>query len=77
MVFGVLLMPCFAVTAEAKGQPPNILFIHVDQMHWQAMSAYGNRHVRTPALDRMAGDGCSFRASYAAMPQCCPARASW
>ena len=56
---------------------PNILFIHVDQMHFQAMSAYGNKYVETPNLDRMAADGCSFRASYAAMPQCCPARASW
>jgi choline-sulfatase len=73
----ILLMPCFAVAAEGNEQPPNILFIHVDQMHWQAMSAYGNPHVTTPALDRMAADGCSFRASYAAMPQCCPARASW
>ena len=56
---------------------PNVMFIHVDQMHWQAMSAYGNPHVKTPAMDRMAADGCSFRASYSAMPQCCPARASW
>jgi arylsulfatase A-like enzyme len=56
---------------------PNILFIHVDQMHFQAMSAYGNPHVKTPALDRMAADGCSFRMSYSAMPQCCPSRASW
>lgn len=56
---------------------PNILFIHVDQMHWQAMSAYGNPHVKTPNLDRMARDGCSFRRTYTAMPQCCPARASW
>jgi arylsulfatase A-like enzyme len=56
---------------------PNILFIHVDQMHWEAMSGYGNRQVKTPAMDRIAADGCSFRASYTAMPQCCPARASW
>ena len=56
---------------------PNILFIHVDQMHWQAVSAYGNAHVKTPAMDRMAAEGCSFRAGYTAMPQCCPARASW
>ena len=55
----------------------NILFIHVDQMHFQAMSAYGNPLVKTPAMDRMANDGYSFRTSYTAMPQCCPARASW
>jgi arylsulfatase A-like enzyme len=46
-------------------------------MHWEAMSAYGNKQVKTPAMDRIAADGCSFRASYTAMPQCCPARASW
>lgn len=56
---------------------PNILFIHVDQLHWQAMSAYGNKDVKTPNMDRMAADGCSFRTAYTAMPQCCPARASW
>ncbi|TWU39798.1 Arylsulfatase [Novipirellula artificiosorum] len=55
----------------------NILFIHVDQMHWQAMSAYGNAHVKTPAMDRIAADGVSFRASYSANPVCCPARTCW
>ena len=60
-----------------KQKKPNILFMHVDQMHFQAMSAYGNPHVKTPAMDRMARDGISFRTSYTAMPQCCPARASW
>ena len=60
-----------------KQKKPNILLIHVDQMHFQAMSAYGNPHVKTPAMDRMASDGMSFRTSYTAMPQCCQARASW
>jgi len=56
---------------------PNILFIHVDQMHHQAISAYGNRCVKTPAIDRIVKDGCSVMNAYTAMPQCCPARASW
>jgi choline-sulfatase len=56
---------------------PNILFIHVDQMHYKAISAYGNRHVKTPAIDRIVKDGCSLMNAYTAMPQCCPARASW
>ena len=33
-----------------------IRFMHVDQMHWEAMSAYGNAHVKTPNLDRLAAD---------------------
>jgi arylsulfatase A-like enzyme len=35
---------------------PNILFIHVDQMHFQTMSAYGNPHVKTPVMDWTASD---------------------
>jgi arylsulfatase A-like enzyme len=46
-------------------------------MHWDAMSAYGNKYVKTPHMDQLAADGYSFRASYTPMPQCCPARASW
>ena len=46
-------------------------------MHHLAVSAYGNRYVKTPSIDRIVGDGCSLMSAYTAMPQCCPARASW
>jgi len=56
---------------------PNIVFIHVDQLHHKAISAYGCNYVNTPNLDRMAGEGYSFMESYCSMPQCSPSRASW
>lgn len=56
---------------------PNIVFMHVDQLHWDAMSEYGNPYVKTPGMDRIAKEGCSFRSSYATMPVCVPARTSW
>lgn len=56
---------------------PNIVFVHVDQLHHAAISAYGCPHVRTPAMDRLVAEGTSFRESTTPMPQCCPARASW
>ena len=56
---------------------PNVVFVHVDQLHHQAISAYGCDAVRTPNMDRLVRDGHSFMESYCAMPQCCPARASW
>jgi choline-sulfatase len=46
-------------------------------MHHKAISAYGCKYARTPNLDRIAAEGYSFMESYCAMPQCCPARASW
>ena len=60
-----------------QDRPPNILFLHVDQMHAEAVSAYGSPYCTTPGIDRLAADGVSFRRSYAAQPVCCPARASW
>jgi arylsulfatase A-like enzyme len=65
------------VNARGEDKKPNILFIHVDQMHWQALSAYGNPYVKTDGMDRLIAEGYSFRSAYTAMPQCCPARASW
>lgn len=58
-------------------EPTNIVFVHADQLTWQALSANGNRYVRTPNLDRIIADGTSFDAAYAANPICCPARAAW
>jgi len=62
---------------EMSVQKPNIVFVHVDQMHHKALSAYGNEYVHTPNLDKIVREGYSFMESYTAMPQCCPARASW
>lgn len=56
---------------------PNIVFVHVDQLHHKALSAYGCKNVHTPNMDKMVREGYSFMESYCAMPQCCPARASW
>ena len=41
-----ICVSCFGMTSLKDR--PNILFIHVDQMHWEAMSAYGNPSVKTP-----------------------------
>jgi arylsulfatase A-like enzyme len=63
--------------AAPEQRPPNILFMHTDQQHWEALSAFGCAHVRTPAMDRLAAAGTSFSLSYSANPVCCPARTCW
>jgi arylsulfatase A-like enzyme len=47
-----------------------------DQLRWDAVGAYGNPHVRTPHLDRIAREGARFERCYTASPICMPARAS-
>lgn len=55
---------------------PNILFIMVDEMRWDAMSAAGHPIVKTPNLDRLAREGVRFANSYTVAPVCSPARAT-
>ena len=54
---------------------PNILFLMVDEMRWDAMSSMKHPAVSTPNLDRIAREGTLFSASYTASPVCSPARA--
>ncbi|MFA0751999.1 MAG: hypothetical protein SLRJCFUN_002402 [Candidatus Fervidibacter sp.] len=58
-------------------RPPNLLFIHVDQMFCDAISAHGCKHIKTPNIDRLIANGISFRLSYSANPVCYPARSAW
>lgn len=56
---------------------PNILFINTDQHNFDAISAYGNKWVETPNIDRLHANGISFTRSYCSDPVCAPTRASW
>ena len=38
----------------------NMLFVLIDQQRWDAMGSGGGR-VRTPSIDRIAGEGFRFR----------------
>lgn len=76
LLHAICILFVTAVFAQSE-ERPNIIFIHVDQMHWQAVSAYGNKYVKTPGIDKMVKDGYSFRTHYSANPVCSPARASW
>lgn len=55
---------------------PNVLFIMVDEMRWDAMGCEQHPVVRTPNLDRLAREGVRFAHSYTVSPVCSPARAS-
>ena len=61
---------------RAAAAPPSFLFVIADQLSMDAITAHGNRFVRTPNLDRLARAGVSFRDSYSAYPLCSPARSS-
>ena len=71
-VAATTLAPC-AFGAPAK---PNILFILMDDLGYTSLSCFGNKHVTTPHLDRLASEGVRFTDAYVA-PQCTPTRATF
>ena len=50
---------------------PNIVFVLIDDLGWNGLSSYGNKHVQTPHLDKLALEGARFTDAYG-MSQCSP-----
>lgn len=57
-------------------KPLNLLIIMSDQHNRKVTGCYGNQHVHTPNLDRLAASGSLFRNAYSPSPVCVPARAA-
>ncbi len=55
--------------------PPNILLITSDQQHYRTLGVV-NPRIRTPALDRLCGEGTRFERAYCPNPVCSPTRSS-
>lgn len=60
----------------ARNRRPNILFMMTDDHVPRAMSCYGNRILKTPNFDRLAGEGCRFDNAFCTNSLCAPSRAS-
>ncbi len=65
------------MTSGASGDTPNFLVIMSDEHGSMFSSAYGHPIVRTPAMDRLAGEGTTFDAAYCNSPLCVPSRLSF
>ena len=60
----------------AEPSKPNIIVIFTDDHGWADLGANRvDEHIRTPNVDRLAGDGVRFTNGYVTAPQCTPSRA--
>ena len=55
---------------------PNIVLIIADDVSAADIGCFGNRGVKTPHLDRLAGAGLRFNRAYVTAPSCSPSRCS-
>ncbi len=78
---GALLTILFALpgsSAEAKSTPaparPNFVVVLCDDLGYGDLHCFGDPSLKTPNLDRFAGEGLRLTSCYASAPNCSPSR---
>lgn len=61
---------------EQESKSPNIILIMADDLGWGDVGFNGNKEIRTPNLDFLAGKGITFNRFYSASAVCSPTRGS-
>ena len=64
-----------AKVADSKTKP-NLLFIWTDEQQTGVVGAYGNSIIKTPNLDKLAGESFVFKYAYVTQPVSTPSRSS-
>ena len=63
--------PCTGVAAERR---PNVILIMADDLGYQDLGCYGHPSIRTPVLDRLAGEGVRLTDFHSGATVCTPSR---
>jgi arylsulfatase A-like enzyme len=76
----ILLAPAL-ISAKAgwtqTADRPNIVFILMDDLRWDALGCTGHPFVKTPNIDRLAREGAKFSNFFVTTPLCSPSRGSF
>lgn len=76
LLSGILTFTVQAQSVQKKDKKMNIVFIMTDDHTTQALSAYDNRLISTPNLDRLANEGIKFNNCFVTNAVCGPSRAT-
>ena len=70
----VSIAPAFG--ADEGPKRPNVVLIIADDLGRDDCGAFGNPHVRTPNIDRLAREGMRFDRAFVTASSCSPSRSS-
>ncbi len=66
----------FLFAAGLAAAKPNIVFIITDDLGYGDLGCYGQKTIRTPVLDKLAGEGIRFTQHYSGSTVCAPSRSA-
>jgi len=75
-ILSFLFLCLFFGSPSAQAQRPNIVLIVADDLGIGDLGVYGQRHIQTPNIDRLAANGMTFSQFYAGTSVCAPSRSS-
>src|SRR4030042_116744 len=67
-------LPRRLLAASTPDDRPNIVFIIADDLGYGDLGCYGQRHIATPSIDRLASEGMRFTHGYSGSTICAPSR---
>ncbi len=73
---GLDTLDAFAQQLQDANAQPNIVCIVGEGLRWDELSSTGNKTIRTPNLDRIGREGCTFRNAFVVNALCLPSRAT-
>ncbi len=70
------LLAVTLLSAPARAETPNIVVFLTDDLGWGDLGCYGHPLIKTPNLDKFAGEGLKLTECYAACSVCSPSRSA-
>ena len=67
-------MACGVLAKAQQRRQPNIVWIMADDMGYADLGCYGQKHIKTPNIDKLAKEGLRFTDAYAGCTVCAPSR---
>jgi arylsulfatase A-like enzyme len=77
IVLALALIGVSGLVQAAEKDRPNMVFILIDDLRWDGLSATGHPFVKTPNIDRIGKEGAIFQNAFVTTPLCSPARGSF
>lgn len=70
----MMALPVTFNKTKQDANRPNIIFVMADDMGYGDLSCYGQQHIKTPSIDRLAQEGMRFTSCYSGSTICAPSR---